>query len=269
MLSQDHFYFNMTKKYIIAFAHIFSDIHVIRTDISGSIIKDITVPISYAGKHKAYYKLIRNEEISNKISTILPRIAFSVTNMTRDIERVTNQTITIPYTTSSGIDEYQYNAVPYNWDFDMTVWSKNLDDLFQIVEQICVFFNPHYIITVDDVADMGIVRNIPVTLNNFSISNETDYAENEERIILGNMNFTLKGFMYPPIHESSIIKTLAMKFVDENGSALAEITEWQNLTGDILTKQRETPNNAEFATWLEPNDLGQGQSTINTTLTED
>ena len=63
--------------------------------------------------------------------------------------------------------------VPYNLEFELYVLSKNSDDALQIVEQILPFFQTDYTLTVNDMADMGIKRDVPIVLN--SISYEDDY----------------------------------------------------------------------------------------------
>ena len=271
MLSQNHFYWNMTKKYIIAFAHIFSDIHIIRTNSAGEAVKDITVPITYAGKRKIYSFLSRDSEYSSKISTVLPRMSFIISGMHPDAERKTSPLEVIKYEASDGSSEsYQANAVPYNFDIEMVIWTKNMDDLLQVVEQAVVFFNPHYVITVKEIEELGIERNITVFLNETTFDISQDLTDTTDRTILATMNFTLKGFLYPPIKDATIIKTIGMKFVDSRSDvAVANITEvWNELTENVDVTLREIPDSAEFSDWVEPATINQGQKVKNTVLEE-
>ena len=90
MLSKDHFYWEMVKKYIVAFYHIFEDIHVLRYNADGSLRKDITVPVSFTAKQKMFYLMERRDDIGGKISTVLPRLSFNITAMTPNDSRKVN-----------------------------------------------------------------------------------------------------------------------------------------------------------------------------------
>ena len=66
--------------------------------------------------------------------------------------------------------------VPYNLDFTLYVMAKNSDDALQIVEQILPYFQPDYTITINDMSDMGIKRDVPIILS--SVSYEDNYQGN-------------------------------------------------------------------------------------------
>ena len=67
----------------------------------------------------------------------------------------------------------QFMPVPYNLEVVLYVLAKQSDDALQIVEQILPFFQPDYTITINDMSDMGIKRDVPIVLN--SISYEDNY----------------------------------------------------------------------------------------------
>jgi len=97
--------------------------------------------------------------------------------------------------------------VPYNLDFQLYIMAKNSDDALQIVEQILPYFQPDYTLTINDMADMGIKRDVPIILN--SITYEDDYEGDFEtrRAIIYTLNFTTKFYLYGPVTDSSVIKT--------------------------------------------------------------
>jgi len=246
MLSQDHFYWEMTKKYVVAFSHIFSDIHVVRTDSGGLDVKDITVPVTYAGKRKMYQVLQRNSTINGKVSTVLPRISFLITGLTPDPQRKCNPTNQISISSDATTEEFMYNPVPYNFNIDLVVWAKNMDDLLQVIEQSATFFNPHYTLTVNEIEELNIQRNITVTLNSTDLEIDGEYDEESERTLMATMNFTLKGFLYKPITESAIIALINAKLVDEDDNAISNIElDWDYLT-DITTETRTYGKEAEW-----------------------
>ena len=57
--------------------------------------------------------------------------------------------------------------------------AKQSDDALQIVEQILPYFQPDYTLTIKDMEEMGIARDIPILLNsiNYEDSYRGDYGE--------------------------------------------------------------------------------------------
>ena len=101
----------------------------------------------------------------------------------------------------------QFMPVPYNLDITLFAMAKNSDDALQIVEQILPFFQPDYTLTINDMSDMGIKRDVPVVLN--SISYEDNYQgdlQNEDAVIY-NLDFTCKFYLYAPVTSQAVIRT--------------------------------------------------------------
>ena len=86
--------------------------------------------------------------------------------------------------------------------------AKQSDDALQIVEQILPFFQPDYTLTVNDMADMGIKRDVPIVLN--SISYEDNYQGDFEtrRALIYTLDFTAKFYLYGPVTSQGVIKTV-------------------------------------------------------------
>ena len=108
-----------------------------------------------------------------------------------------------------------FMPVPYNINFDLYVLAKNSDDALQIVEQILPYFQPEYTITLREVPELEIIRDVPVVLN--SISYE-DYYEGDftsRRSIIYTLSFTAKYYLYGPITSTNVIRTVQIdQYVD-------------------------------------------------------
>jgi hypothetical protein len=102
----------------------------------------------------------------------------------------------------------QYMPVPYNINFTLYAMAKNSDDALQIVEQILPFFQPDYTLTINDMADMGIKRDVPIILNDVSYEDNYQGDFTERRAIIYTMTFTAKFYLYGPVTSSSVIKTV-------------------------------------------------------------
>jgi hypothetical protein len=93
-------------------------------------------------------------------------------------------------------------------DIDLFAMAKNSDDALQIVEQILPYFQPDYTLTINDMTDMGIKRDVPIILN--SVGYEDNYQGDFEtrRAIIYTLSFTTKFYLYGPVTSSKIIKTV-------------------------------------------------------------
>tara|TARA_B100000524_G_scaffold311926_1_gene188686 strand:- start:86 stop:571 length:486 start_codon:yes stop_codon:yes gene_type:complete len=97
--------------------------------------------------------------------------------------------------------------VPYNLEIVLYVLAKQSDDALQIVEQILPFFQPDYTITINDMADMGIKRDVPIVLNSISYEDNYEGEFEQRRALIYTMNFTCKFYLYGPVTSSNVIKT--------------------------------------------------------------
>ena len=98
--------------------------------------------------------------------------------------------------------------VPYNLDITLFAMAKNSDDALQIVEQILPFFQPDYTLTINDMADMGIKRDVPIILNDVSYEDSYQGDFESRRAIIYTLGFTTKFYLYGPVTSSSVIKTV-------------------------------------------------------------
>ena len=156
-------------------------------------------------------RLSADPDLSSKVAITLPRIGFEIQNLaydgTRKLSRVQKFKKVNTGNNTRTLDT-QFMPVPYNLDIVLYVLAKQSDDALQIVEQILPYFQPDYTITVNDMADMGIKRDVPIILN--SISYEDNYQGDFEqrRALIYTMNFTCKFYLYGPVTSSNIIRTV-------------------------------------------------------------
>lgn len=220
MLSQNHFYWEMIKKYVVAFHHLFNDVHVLRRDKNNVLIKDITVPCSYVAKSKLFYLLQRKDEVGSRISTTLPRMSFLITGITPDLARKEPQLNEIPIGTDSDTERFMYSPVPYNFNVAFSIWSEYQDDLMQIIEQIGTFFRPDHTFYVEEIQELEIRRNVSIVLNEMNLDIANEFGDEVDRVITADINFTIKGYLYPPIKDASLIKIINIRFTDYNDRCL-------------------------------------------------
>jgi hypothetical protein len=86
--------------------------------------------------------------------------------------------------------------------------AKQSDDALQIVEQILPYFQPDYTVTINDNADMGIKRDVPLILNSVGYEDNYEGEFQQRRAIIYTMDFTAKFYLYGPVSSSKVIKTV-------------------------------------------------------------
>lgn len=220
MLGKDTFYYNIIRKYIVAFGSLFNDIHVIRRDENDEELKDIRVPITFASKDKARYQInsLHSKIKDNiKIAQILPRISYTLTGIDFDTTRLLNATHhrvahidSIPQT----VTELPVGK-PFSFLFQVSIWTKYIDDMFQIVEQALSFFNPDYHLTIKEIPELNVETEIPVIFRSCAPTFETEFDETSWRVVKFDIDFELKGWIYPALTQESIIHTIKLNYYNE------------------------------------------------------
>jgi len=209
MLGQQ-FYHETIRKVVVAFGTMFNNIQLVRKDNSGNIIQTMKVPLAYGPRDKYLTRLDEDADLTKSVAVTLPRIGFEINNLTYDPTRKLNRVQKFKKVKGDKNDQLdtQYMPVPYNLEFTLYIMAKQSEDALQVVEQILPYFQPDYTITINDMTDMGIKKDVPIVLN--SISYEDDYQADFQtrRAIIYTLSFTTKFYLYGPVTSSSIIKTV-------------------------------------------------------------
>ena len=212
MLGNRQFYHETIRKIIVAFGTLFNDIHIVRKNNSGNIIQSMKVPLAYGPKQKFLARLDQDADLQSKVAITLPRLGFEIQDMSYDPARKLNRVQKFKKVKSSASDanklDTQFMPVPYNLNIELYAMAKQSEDALQIVEQVLPFFQPDYTLTIKDMEDMGIARDIPIVLNsiNYEDSYRGDYAE--RRAIIYTLAFTAKFYLYGPVTSAKVIKTV-------------------------------------------------------------
>ena len=209
MLGQS-FYHETIRKIIVAFGSMFNEVTIVRKNNSGVVTQTMKVPLAYGPRQKFLTRLNDDPNLTKQVAVTLPRLGFEIGSLSYDPSRKLNRVQQFKKTKGSDAKriDTQFMPVPYNLDIELYALSKNSDDALQIVEQILPYFQPDYTITVNDMPDMGIKRDVPIVLN--SIGYEDDYQGNFEtrRAIIYTLSFTAKFYLYGPVTSQSVIKSV-------------------------------------------------------------
>jgi len=187
----------------------FDDISIIRkSNTTGKEFNRFLVPIIYAPKEKMVTRIFSDPDLMRQVQTILPRMSFEITGISYDASRKQNSLLKSAKPTTGASATAAYMGVPYDLNFALNVYARNIDDGTHIVEQIMPFFNPDFTVAANMVPDLGFVKDIPIILNN--VTNNIEYEGNFDsvRYVYWTLNFTMKMHFYGPISYPKIIRTV-------------------------------------------------------------
>lgn len=224
------FYHGTIRRYVVLFGTLFNDIHITHPDTTRNQTRTIKVPVSYGPKEKVLARLTADPNLDRMPAIVVPRISFEITDVSYASDRklTTVGKKTVKDTTNPDKLKYQYNPVPYDINFALSVIAKNTEDASRIVEQILPFFTPDWTATLEIIPEMDVIMDIPIVLNTVSVSDTYEGDFEQRRAITWDMRFTLKGYLFGPVRKSGIIKVADVNFFDglgpvEGDSALANI----------------------------------------------
>jgi T4-like virus Myoviridae tail sheath stabiliser len=186
----------------------FNDVILTREDENGKPFQYMKVPLNYGPKEKFLARLQGNPDLDRPIAITLPRMSFQIIGYKYDTSRKLS-TIgrqSVVNNSAPNSKSYQYNPVPYNFEFELAIMVKNAEDGTRIVEQILPFFAPEWTATLNINPDMGLKYDVPIILD--SITQDDTYEGNFEnrRALIWTLRFTMKGYLFGPAKTGKIIK---------------------------------------------------------------
>lgn len=252
------FYNSSIRQYIVLMGDLFSKVIVTRE--KKGILEFQKVPISNSTKENFIKSLdkinnINSESGKAKIETILPRLNITLVDMMYD---ATKKTSMLKNTSKEVHSPTQFNPVPYKMVFELGIFTRYQRDLYQIVEQILPYFQPHFTTQLTELHnnDVKIDRDINVVLMGVSLDTSSDGAVTERRTLEWSLMFEVTGWIYPPsVVNENQIRTMYIDFFGDTIEALdnfesvdvqispEEITqdEWNGKYNESMTENIEIP----------------------------
>lgn len=202
-------YYNQSiRKLVITFGNLFNEIYVQKTR-ENNITDRLRVPLTYAPKSKFYRRIKEPSSISDNVKNeiTLPRLSFSIENIQYDPSRKLNKTNIKIVRDSAGNDYSVSRVAPYIFSFDLSSFTKKIDDNFQIMEQILPYFSPELMVKIkfNEVYESV---DIPFTLDRVVTTEDYDGTMEERRIIITSYSFFVKSYIYGPIDQPTVIESL-------------------------------------------------------------
>jgi hypothetical protein len=243
----EHFYYEAIRKTVIAFGTLFNNIYIKHKNNEGKVVSTTKVAFAYGPTQKFLARLEQSPNLSKPIQITTPRMSMEIVGISYDPARKSSTMRGFTTKDSADKPKKSYLPVPYNVNFELSIFTKLEDDMFQIVEQIIPYFQPHYTITITAVEEIQEKKDIKFTLDNISMTDNYEGNFEERRALIWTLKFTAKTYIFLPVStdpiEANIINKVTIGFAAGSDSSTISndidisVTPraTRNYTGTIVT----------------------------------
>ena len=208
-----NYYNEGIRKLTIAFGQLFNNIIIENTSSTGAVTRRIRVPLAYAPKEKFLVRLEQHANLQGdrEVAITLPRMGFEITGLSYDASRKLTKmqkTVRVKSNEDGKKLNFNYTPVPYNINFSLYSFTATAENGLQIVEQILPFFQPDYTVSIRVLPEMNLIRDVPIILNGVQYEDNYDGEFTRRRAVVYTLNFTAKTYIYGPMSNQGVIKTV-------------------------------------------------------------
>lgn len=246
MFSQ--FYNSSIRRYVILMMELFGSIQVQR--LNNGDKKLISVPLVY-GSRENFVRAIDKINMPTsefdvaKIETILPRMYVNLIGMKYNGEYSTSILNRKVQTGPNNKIEQQFTPVPYTFEFEMGIYTRHEDDMFQIIEQILPYFRPHFSCTITELYNNTVIiknRDINIVLDAVIPYEDLETGPTGRRRLEWKLLFSFNGWLYPNTKElNGQIKTVYLDFF-ANTKQLSDGEDFESIDTQISPKDATQQN---------------------------
>ena len=229
-----HFYHRLIRKYVVIFGTLMNNLYLTRFTQQGAQKETMKVPLVYGPKEKWLTRLKSDPTITKSIMVSVPRMSFEIVGITYDAERKQQTSLKLqgPSVGGSSVKSL-YTAAPYNIDFSLSLYVRNIEDGTQIAEQILPYFQPDFVVSATLIPEMQLKKDIPVLLNGVNQTIDYEGGLDTTRLVIWQFDFTMKGYFFGPSANTGVI----MGNASDSGNTGGVIV---NLYNDATTRQYQT-----------------------------
>ena len=207
----EYFYNEILRRTIIGFGTLFNSIEIQQ---EGSSIR---IPLAYGPTQKFLARIEQSPDLNKPMAITLPRMSFEFTGLTYDPSRKvsTTQTFVAKDKDDGTETKKTFMPVPYNMQFELSIFTKLNDDALQIVEQILPYFQPSYNLTIELVDEIREKRDVPIVLESVTMQDDYEGDFSTRRVLYYTLRFTAKTYLFGPSKSASkdIIKRSTVSYV--------------------------------------------------------
>lgn len=210
------FYFASIRKIVASFGTVFNNISIQRRDEAGVLQKDFKVPVGFGSKSHWYNRIekgVMTEEGGIQTAMVVPRIGYMLKGLNYDAPKKLNRNLRNKrdietLATGEKIRKNQYTPVPYKLDFELSIYSKNMDDGLQILEQFAPYFSPTVNLRILEIEELDLWNDVQISMSpGITLNDAIEDGFTSRRTITWDFSFSVSANLYPPITQQKVILT--------------------------------------------------------------
>lgn len=241
---------NTIRSYTAMLLDLFNDLEI-QYQLSNGDLKTTNVPVTYSSVEKI--KQIDDKTLEQLLSGnthILPRASLALSNIEKNPLKTTNKNLKKNTVKETDNYSYSWNSVAYNFDFQLAIMCRGMNELCSFIEQIAPRFNPTIHVDVSDAENLNAHTRVAIKLNGFEIESD-EYDQLSSNIFTLVVSLTVEGYLYPAIREIQKIKEYKI-FMNETDSDIIDNLTYYNrkdvLNWDVNDGKTENYNiiNVDF-----------------------
>lgn len=228
-------HYNMMRKYTLALLSTFNDIEIEYPASDGVNTLTKKIPIKFSSREKAtILDSHTTSQLTSGNTNVLPRMSLVLSTIVKAEQRTTNKFTKHNVKETGDELTYNYNAVPYEFTYELIVQCRGMNEASMIIEQIAPKFNPNYTIRINEIPNSDEATSIPVSLLDIGLETE-EYEDISSNIVTLSMGLSLKGNFYPPLKSAPKVKTLQMfnNIWPTDEFQRASLIEWDVVDGVV------------------------------------
>ncbi len=165
----------LIRDFVISFGTLFNNIKINRRASSGETASTLAIPLIYSPKNK----------FDKPVAITLPRMSFEMVSTNYSSERKLNtiHRLVKAHPTSNTTLNASYTPVPYDFGFQLHIYTGNIEDGTHIIEQVLPYFTPEFTISLKSATALGVNLDLPVILNNVDMEDTYEGGYDDRRVI--------------------------------------------------------------------------------------
>lgn len=231
------FYHNTIRRYVLALLDFFNNLEVQYADSDNQIITK-SIPIRYKTREKLLSQDKSTEQVLTGNTSVLPRAELELTDLSTDSDRQVSKYLKINRLRNDKDADFQWNCLSYVFSFEVKVLCRGMNEVSQIIEQVCPKFNPNVAIDIRDAENEAIPTRIPLQLDGVSFE-VPDYDEKSNNICTVSFSLKLFGYLFEPIRKYSLIKQFNINLNTPGVQSINLKTDVKNSIPDFDYSRKE------------------------------
>lgn len=247
-----YYYDQQIRNYTLQFMAIFSGLQVQVGKWNGEDEQLISVPVRYGDPDRVVAAILANNTQNSPIRLPVMSAYMRGLQVAPDRMHGTGVERRNTYVPVGGLvpDDiqviYQRNPTPYNMDMELSIMTSNTDQMWQIVEQILVLFDPQLTVqTSDSLFDMS--RLTSVTLVNGPSYDNAYPAGQEKRYVKVALTFEMPIYLSVPADiKKNYVERILMRIgaVSSSSNTSDEIIadlDSQGIPYELIISEKDLP----------------------------